>query len=88
MPAAPDSVIQQRRLSFGAVVRARRTSLGMSQEDLATRAHWNRQSIVRIETATHSPYLDRVLVLADRLDLSLAELFAAVDRVDADTDVR
>jgi ribosome-binding protein aMBF1 (putative translation factor) len=56
----------------------------LSQEDLAARARWNRQSIVRIETATHLPYLDRVFVLADILDVSLTELFADVDRVYAD----
>ena len=76
MPDASDPVIQRQRLSFGAAVRARRTSLGMSQEALAAKARWSRQSIVRIETATHSPHLDRVFILADILGVSLAELFA------------
>jgi transcriptional regulator with XRE-family HTH domain len=84
MPAASDPAIQRQRVIFGQVVRARRLSLGMSQEDLATRAKWSRQSIVRIETAVHSPHLDRVFVLADILGVSVAELFADVDRVGTD----
>lgn len=79
MSAASDPAIQQRRVTFGAVVRARRMSLGMSQEELAAKARWSRQSIVRIETAAHSPNLDRVFVLADALDMSLTELFTDVD---------
>lgn len=83
MPAASDPAIQQQHLNFGAVVRARRMSLGMSQEELAAKARWSRQSIVRIETAAHAPYLDRVFMLADALDMSLTELFT-----DVDTDTR
>jgi transcriptional regulator with XRE-family HTH domain len=75
-------MIQRRRLAFGAAVRARRMSLGLSQHELATRTRCNRQSIVRIETASHPPYLDRVFVLADALQLSLAELFQDVDPVE------
>ena len=62
-------------MSFGAVVRARRTALGLSQEALASRAGCDRQSIIRLETATHSPSLDRIFVLADALELSMTELF-------------
>jgi transcriptional regulator with XRE-family HTH domain len=57
-------------------------SLGLSQDELAARTRCNRQSIVRIETASHPPYLDRVFVLADALRLSLGELFQDVDPVE------
>jgi transcriptional regulator with XRE-family HTH domain len=82
MPAASDPAVQRRRLIFGQVVRARRLSLGLSQEDLAGKAKWSRQAIVRIETAAHSPHLDRVFVLADVLEVSVAELLAELDRED------
>ena len=84
MSVASDPAIQRRRVLFGQVVRARRLSLGMSQKDLATKAKWSRQSIVRIETAVHSPHLDRVFVLAEVLEVTVAELFADVDRVGFD----
>lgn len=84
MSAASDPAIQRQRVIFGQVVRARRLSLGMSQEDLATKAKWSRQSIVRIETAVHSPHLDRVFVRAEVLEVSVPELFADVDRVGTD----
>ena len=75
MPYRAESPTQQRRVSFGIVVRTRRTALGRSQEQLARRAGCDRQSIIRVETATHSPSLDRIFVLADALELSMAELF-------------
>ncbi|HST66160.1 MAG TPA: helix-turn-helix transcriptional regulator [Mycobacteriales bacterium] len=74
-PVPPVPPARDRRVSFGAAVRARRTALGLSQEALARRAGCDRQSIIRVETATHSPSLDRVFVLADALELSLPELF-------------
>jgi transcriptional regulator with XRE-family HTH domain len=75
MRPAPVPPTQERRVTFGAVVRARRTALGLSQEALARRAGCDRQSIIRVETATHSPSLDRIFVLADALELSMTELF-------------
>jgi hypothetical protein len=47
--------VQRRRWSFAAVVRARRRSLGLTQEGLAVRAGCDRQSIVHIENASPSP---------------------------------
>lgn len=77
MPLPTDHTAQRRRLDFAAAVRDRRIDLGLSQGQLADRAGCTRQSIVRIETATRSPSLDRLFVLAAALDLPLGDLFRA-----------
>ena len=83
MPPSPNPSVQLRRLSFGALVRAKRKSLGMSQEKLAEKAGCDRQSINRVENAAYSPSLDRVFKLADALGMSLSDLFDEFDRVDS-----
>jgi transcriptional regulator with XRE-family HTH domain len=82
VPPSPNPSVQRRRLSFGAVVRARRKALGLSQDKLAAKAGCDRQSINRVENSAYSPSLDRVFKLADALGLSLSELFDEFDRVD------
>ncbi len=83
MPPSPNASVQRRRLAFGSVVRAKRKSLGLSQEKLAERAGCDRQSINRVENAAYSPSLDRVFKLADALGMSLSDLFDEFDRVDS-----
>ena len=83
VPPSPNPSVQRRRLSFGAVVRAKRKSLGLSQEKLAEKAGCDRQSINRVENAAYSPSLDRVFKLADALGMSLSDLFDEFDRVDS-----
>ena len=65
------------------MVRAKRKSLGLSQEKLAEKAGCDRQSINRVENAAYSPSLDRVFKLADALGMSLSDLFDEFDRVDS-----
>ena len=65
------------------MVRAKRKSLGLSQEKLAEKAGCDRQSINRVENAAYSPSLDRVFKLADALGMSLSDLFDEFDRFDA-----
>ena len=65
------------------MVRAKRKSLGLSQEKLAERAGCDRQSINRVENAAYSPSLDRVFKLSDALGMSLSDLFDEFDRVDS-----
>jgi transcriptional regulator with XRE-family HTH domain len=83
VPPSPNPSVQRRRLAFGSVVRAKRKSLGLSQEKLAERAGCDRQSINRVENAAYSPSLDRVFKLADALGMSLSDLFDEFDRVDS-----
>ncbi len=70
------------------MVRAKRKSLGLSQEKLAEQAGCDRQSINRVENAAYSPSLDRVFKLADALGMSLSDLFDEFDRVDANGPTR
>jgi DNA-binding XRE family transcriptional regulator len=79
VPAAKDPFVQERRLALARVVRTRREVLGISQEKLAERAGYDRQSVNRIENAQYSPVLDRVFLLAEALGVSLGTLFAEVD---------
>lgn len=65
---------------FGEVVRARRKSLGLSQEKLAEKAGCDRQSINRVENAAYSPSLDRLFKLADALGVSMSDLFNEFNR--------
>jgi transcriptional regulator with XRE-family HTH domain len=80
MPPALDDAIQRRRLAFADVVRAQRTALGLSQDELGRNAGWDRIAISRIETAERSPSLDRVFRLADALGSDLGPLFDEVER--------
>lgn len=82
VPPSPYPSVQRRRLSFAATVRARRKSLGLSQEKLAEKAGCDRQSINRVENAAYSPSLDRIFKLADALERSLPDLFHDFDDVD------
>lgn len=82
VPPSPNPSVQRRRLSFAAVVRARRKSLGLSQEKLAEKAGCDRQSINRVENAAYSPSLDRIFKLADALEVNLPDLFHDFEDVD------
>jgi transcriptional regulator with XRE-family HTH domain len=79
VPAAKDPFVQERRLALARVVRIRREALGISQEKLAERAGYDRQSVNRIENAQYSPVLDRVFLLSRALGVGLGTLFAEVD---------
>lgn len=59
---------------FGRAVRARRKALGLSQEQLAEAAGFDRASINRVEQAKFSPSLHRMLLLADALRTTLHQL--------------
>lgn len=74
MPAHPNPAVQAHRRAFGRAVRIRRVGLGLSQEKLAERVGWDRQSINRIENAQFSPSLDRVFLLAAALGVSACRL--------------
>ena len=60
-------------------VRARRNALGLTQSEVAQRVGCDRQTIYRVEHAEVSPSLDRWLLLADALEMPLAELIAAAE---------
>ena len=69
---------------FGTLLRSHRVAAGLSQEELAERAHLSRRTITDLERGvTTAPYRDTVALLADALELAesdRAELEDAVDR--------
>jgi predicted ATPase/DNA-binding XRE family transcriptional regulator len=72
------------RENFGRVLRCLRAAAGLSQEELAERAHLSVESVSALERGRRkSPYRETVRMLADALDLSDAarrELEAAARR--------
>lgn len=69
----PDWVLLQRR-AIGNRIRAERTRQKLTQERLAERAGLDRKTVNRIEQGTHATLIDHLLLLADALDVPLADL--------------
>ena len=65
---------------FAVRVRALRRTTGLSQEHFADRVGVSRTHMGKIETGKANPTLEIIVRLARGLDLTLAELFAALDR--------
>jgi transcriptional regulator with XRE-family HTH domain len=61
--------------ALGRVIRERRLEAGLSQQDAAERWGLHRGSLGRLERGQANPSFDRLLALAQRLDLSLPVLF-------------
>ncbi|TGZ14769.1 hypothetical protein DV517_62520 [Streptomyces sp. S816] len=69
----PDWVLTRRR-AIGDAVRAARGRHQLSQEKLGELVDLDRKTINRIEQGTHSTLLDHLLLIADALDVPLADL--------------
>ena len=69
----PDWVLQRRR-AIGDSVRAERKRQKLTQERLAERAALDRKTINRVEQATHATSIDHLLLIADALNVPLADL--------------
>jgi transcriptional regulator with XRE-family HTH domain len=69
----PDWVLTRRR-AVGDAVRAARAAQKLSQEKLGELTGLDRKTINRIEQGAHSPLLDHLLLIADALDIPLADL--------------
>ena len=68
------------KADFGVRVRALRRTTGLSQEHFADRVGVSRTHMGKIETGKANPTLEIIVRLAQGLDLTLAELFATLDR--------
>jgi len=62
-------------MHVGTVIRNRRESLGLRQEDLAERTGLARNTISRIEIGTVDPSASSMEILAKHLDCTVAELY-------------
>jgi transcriptional regulator with XRE-family HTH domain len=67
------------RERFGFAVKARRESLGLTQEDLTEKARIHRTYLSDVERGTRNLSLVNIDRLAAALDLSLSDLFRHVD---------
>jgi transcriptional regulator with XRE-family HTH domain len=69
----PDWVIT-RRQAIGNHVRAARTEKRLSQEKLGDLTGLDRKTVNRIEQGAHASLIDHLLLIADALDVPLADL--------------
>ncbi|MGX1116426.1 transcriptional regulator with XRE-family HTH domain [Streptomyces ambofaciens] len=75
MPSDPlPAWVPARRRQIGDRVRAVRTERKLSQEKLAEAAGLDRKTVNRIEQGIHSALLDHLLLIANVLDVPLADL--------------
>ena len=63
-----------RRQSIGDKVRAARTAKGITQEQLAERVGLDRKTVNRIEQGAYATLIDYLILIADALDVPLADL--------------
>ena len=68
------------RERFGFAVKTRREALGLTQEELAEKARIHRTYLSDVERGTRNLALVNIERLAAALAMSLAELFATVER--------
>lgn len=67
-------------VGLGKALRELRTERGWSQEELSLRTGVHRNYIGGIERAERKPTVETVAILADALDVSVAELLARAER--------
>ncbi|MEU7400025.1 helix-turn-helix transcriptional regulator [Streptomyces sp. NPDC044948] len=75
MPSDPlPAWVPARRRQIGDRIRAVRTERKLSQEKLAEAVDLDRKTVNRIEQGTHATLIDHLLLIADALDVPLADL--------------
>jgi DNA-binding XRE family transcriptional regulator len=65
---------------FGRTVRGLRSKAGYSQESFADAIHVHRTTMGTIERGDGNPGLEMIVKIARGLDVSLSELFVAVEK--------
>ena len=70
--------------AFGACVRRFRTETGLSQEKFALKINMDRTYYASVETGRRNISIENIKKIADGLDLSLSDLFSAVDNYKED----
>lgn len=76
-----ESTIQK---AFGACIRQFRTETGLSQEKFALKINMDRTYYASVETGRRNISIENIKKIADGLDLSLSDLFSAVDNYKED----
>jgi transcriptional regulator with XRE-family HTH domain len=70
----PPAWVLTRRRQIGDRIRAARTGRKLSQEKLAERIGVDRKTVNRIELGVHATSIDRLLLIAEVLEVPLADL--------------
>ncbi len=70
--------------AFGACVRQFRTETGLSQEKFALKINMDRTYFASVESGRRNISIENIKKIADGLDLSLSDLFSAVDNYKED----
>lgn len=70
--------------AFGACVRRFRTDTGLSQEKFALKINMDRTYFASVESGRRNISIENIKKIADGLNLSLSELFSAVDEYKED----
>lgn len=78
MPAEPAF-----QVALGEAVKARRNSLGLTQEQVSLRSDLHQRWLSNVETGKRNPSYASLRRLADALDLSTAELIAHAEAAEA-----
>lgn len=73
-PADQPEWIPDARRTLGARIQARRLHRNLTQEQLAARSGIDRSTVQRIEGGLNDPRYSHLLLLADALDIPLADL--------------
>lgn len=70
--------------AFGACVRRFRTDTGLSQEKFALKINMDRTYFASVESGRRNISIENIKKIADGLNISLSELFSAVDEYKED----
>lgn len=70
--------------AFGACIRRFRTNIGLSQEKFALKINMDRTYYASVESGRRNISIENIKKIADGLDLSLSDLFFAVDNYEED----
>ena len=70
--------------AFGSCVRRFRTDTGLSQEKFALKINMDRTYFASVESGRRNISIKNIKKIADGLDLSLSDLFSAVDNYEED----
>ncbi|MFD9444930.1 helix-turn-helix domain-containing protein [Streptomyces sp. NPDC060001] len=74
LPEPLPAWVPARRQAIGDHIRTERTRQKLTQERLAELAGLDRKTVNRIEQATHATSIDYLLLIADALNVPLADL--------------
>jgi len=70
--------------AFGACVRKYRSGTGLSQEKFALKINMDRTYLASVESGRRNISIENIKKIADGLNLSLSDLFSAVDNYKED----